>query len=398
MTDLLITRRGRALIAIACVAFALRLAIVLLARPLEVSDAGDYRDLAAHLVYSGEYYRIGNGGWDDGTMFQAYRTPGYPLARAALFVLVGPGPGPALWLNLVGEMAALLFLIATARRVLGDRGAIYAALLFTPIILFTASLMTESVSMGLWSGLAWAYVRGFGARNVPRALCLGIAVGAAILVRPLAVLWIPVLAAMLLARPRDPRTLAAFAAGPVTLVGAWALRNYAIFHTLVWSSTNLGAHNAADFGIAPERLVELRHSGLNEALADRALSAEVLGAATAAPVQTLQVLAQRLVDLFSVSWENCWELGDARANAFAGVPGGVLWIDWAVILLRIIHVLALLGVAAAIWRPQRRERPLLVPLLAFIGLQCLLSRGDVRFIAPVLPMLCIFAAGVLRRA
>jgi hypothetical protein len=394
-----ILRTERALLGIALVAFALRVYVLFACRPHEVSDAGDYRELAANLVEHGTYGRVGNSGWDEGLTFQAYRPPGYPLLRAALMIVAGPSPYPPLWLNVLGEMVALLFLVATARRLLDRRGVLLAACLFAPIVLFTTNLMTESISMGLWSALAWAYVARIGVGAPLRALGIGAVVAIAVLVRPLSIIWIPVLVAqMFFATQRDLRGIAALAAGPLVLVGAWTIRNYELFHAFVWSSTNLGVHNAPDFGISWTRLTELRQTGLNEAQADRALTREVIAAAASAPMHTLQVLGQRVVDLFSVSIDNCWELSFTRSDVLGRSPIGLALVDMSIGLLRVQHVLSLLGVAVAAWRPRLPERSLIVPLLAFVALQCLLSRGDVRFVAPVLPMLCIFAAAVVRRA
>ncbi len=265
------------------------------------------------------------------------------------------------------------------------------------MVMFTANLMTESISMGLWAVLMWGFVARVD--SVPRAAWIGFVAATAILVRPISIIWLPVLAAPML-RPgsRDGRSIVALATGPLLLVGSWTARNYAVFGTFVWSSTNLGVHNAPDFGIPWSRLTVLRHTGLDEVHADRALTREVLRAAAAAPVQTLRTLGQRVVDLFSVSTENCWELAFARSRVFAASPPGLFLLDASIAILRVQHVLAVLGAAAAARNPRLRERRLLIPLVAFVVLQCILSRGDVRFVAPAIPMLCIFAAGVVRRA
>lgn len=387
--------------AVLAFALVLRVAMVAVCRPAEVSDAGDYRDLAVSMLDRGEYGAIGNSGWNDGLDFRAYRPPGYPLVRAGLMLAFGRGTTPPLALNVVCELVALVCILAAARRTMDRRSALFAGALFATYVLFTASLMTESLSMALWAGLAYALTTRAHVRSLPRAVGVGVAVGFAVLVRPISVVWAPLLAWSFWATRREAGVrwragLGAFATAIAVVVGTWTARNYAVFGTFVGLSTNLGVHNAPDFGIPWSRLGALRRTGLDEPSANRALLGEVLRAAREDPAHTAEVLRDRLVDLFSISTENCWELAFARSDVYARSPAATLVLDYAIAAWRLLYVLAAYGALVAARTRHTAQRTVVGALVAFVALQCVLSRGDARLMAPAVPMLCLLAAGALR--
>lgn len=384
--------------AVVVLGLALRVALAIEARPQEISDAGDYRELAIGLIDSGEYGAIGNSGWNQGLPFRAYRPPGYPFIRAGLMLAFDRGPGPALWLNVICEGIALGFVLLTALHLLGRRAALVAAALFGTFVLFTASLMTESLSMALWAALAWSVATRAHVDRVRIGVVMGVIVGVAILVRPVSIFWVPVLAWPLLRATRRGqfRGLAAFVAPVVVLVGAWTVRNTMLFGSVVWISTNLGVHNAPDFGIPWARLSALRHEGLSEPAADRALTREIIAAAVADPTATRELYRTRMMDLFAVSPADCWELGFARDQVYRGSAFGLEVLDDAIALWRLLHVVGGLGIVRALLNKQAGSRVLIAPFVLFVLLQCVLSRGDVRLLAPAIPMLCVFAAQALK--
>jgi hypothetical protein len=390
---------ARATAFIVVLALAVRVYAVQCAEPSTMWDAGEYRDLAVSLVHDHAYARVGNSIWDDGLLHRAYRPPGYPFMRAALMVAFDEGPYPALWLNVIAEMMALGFVIAAARRATDRKGAFLAALVFAPTIPFVTNQLTESVSMALAGLLMWALLTHSAWRSGAHSALLGATLAIAILTRPISVFWIPALAWHWWASGRSARALAACAAPMVLLLGGWILRNYLVFHGFVWSSTNLGVHNSVEFGIPWARLAELRHSGLDEPSADRALVREVLASAASDPERTFDVLTQRATDLFSVSESNCVELEHSRTTIFASQPQMRDFLAWSIDWLRITHVIGLVGAALVSVQPRHPgERRLVAALVAFVVLQTLISRGDVRLVAPVLPMLSVLGAGMLRRA
>jgi len=388
---------GTALVVV--LALALRVYAVECAVPSDMWDAQDYRDLAQSLVHRHEYARIGNSGWDDGLVHRAYRPPGYPFFRAGLMVAFGEGPTPALYFNVVSEIVALCFVIAAARSASDRRGGLIAAVLFAPVILFVTNQLTESVSLAFAAVLTWGLVDRSVWRSRAHAILMGSILGLAILTRPISVFWAPALAIdWWRSADKSARRLAE-ALGPLlALIGAWTLRNYLLFGTFVWSSTNLGVHNAAELHIPWARLTELRRSGLDEPRADRALVREVVAVAVSQPYETFLLLKQRLTDLFSVSESNCVELEYSRTHVYAESPRMLDILHYSVLWLRMTHAVGVVGAFTAALRPAREaERRLLLPFVVFVVLQCLISRGDVRLIAPLLPILTVLGAGLVNR-
>jgi hypothetical protein len=237
----------RAMLLVALVALVLRLAFVIARdRPL-VSDEVDYHRLATTLASTGHYS-------EDGVP-TAYRPVGYPAIVAAVYSIAGPRPEAVHVLQAVVDAGSAVLLIAIAGGgVVGLLAGLFWAL-FPAAILYTDLLMPETVFTVCLLGAVLLTRRGFPASG-GRALAIGLLIGAATLIRPVALL---LLAAVPLAahvtRVTIPRPVPILA-GMLLLVAPWLARNAIVLHYpgLVTSTgTNLliGKHPHATGGYSP---------------------------------------------------------------------------------------------------------------------------------------------------
>jgi 4-amino-4-deoxy-L-arabinose transferase-like glycosyltransferase len=160
------------------------------------------------------------------------RTPGYPLLIATLYAVFGPKP----WvLSAAGACfcAGTAFaLFALARRLVDERAAFCAVLLFSldfgtfwrSLDVLSDSSFTCLLTVGLL--LAVASVQ---SSSAAAALLAGLALASATLARPISLYLLPLFSLVFLAgRPRRTALLraGAFAIPCLLLVGGWAIRNF----------------------------------------------------------------------------------------------------------------------------------------------------------------------------
>lgn len=249
---------------------ALRLAWMLVAAPVPVSDYEKYRSLAEELL---RYHQLGV------PEPSATRLPAYP-GLLALAMLVSRS---LVWLRFVNVLisAALVGLVygASYRLTRGDgltasAGALICALdptfiFFSPVLasehLFTALLMASLLVLLLPGPGLW-----------PRALLAGVLFGFGVLTRGEGLFHLPTaFVALALAVPGWQRRIAAYAVfliPVVVMAGAWSARNRALVGPGAGLSTTGGtnfymAHNAVTYGY--ESLEDTPLAGLPELEAHR---------------------------------------------------------------------------------------------------------------------------------
>ena len=228
------SRSRRLILAAAGVAILVRLAFGLLYwtnRPL-THDEREYLSLAASLAAGrGFTYTEPR---ELGTSPQFGRAPGYP-AFVALFrpdaaASASPASIKAVQ-SLLGAVAVVL-IAAIARRAAGDRAAAIAAwlaALYPPLAWISGYVLSEVLYLPLILACVLWLDR---ANTSTRAALAGMLVGAAVLVRPGTLVFVP-LAALWLVRRGSMIRGAAFALAVALVVLPWTVRNLRTHGTLV---------------------------------------------------------------------------------------------------------------------------------------------------------------------
>ena len=216
-------------------------------RSFEFGDSAGYWELA-RTIAAGQPYRYGS---DDARVF---RTPGYPILLAPLFLVGGPQP-PVLWARALGAVFGTLAVGGVwwlAGRLFGGRAgwiagcvaAVYPGAVISSVLVLSEApfcpLMLAQIA--LWT-VAWqsASLR----RATALALCAGLVAGAATLVRPSWLLFTPgavLLGLVFFATRRRHLALgAAMLAGLVAMLAPWWIRNAEVTGRFVPTTLEVGA-------------------------------------------------------------------------------------------------------------------------------------------------------------
>ena len=391
-------RPTRAEWALLALALLLRLWLVAHATWLPVSDTRDYHELARSLASGKGYVQVYEGERAEysGLAFHAFRMPGYPAFLAVLYSLFGWDPMVGYAANVASELGTQLLLLALGRRLLGPAGSVAAQALFATHVVWTASLMTESLFTLLFTALVLLIVLDRATAAPAGAGGFGLLLTAALFVRPIAGAVLPVaLARTLRARPaRRGALLAVLILAPVGLgLAAWTARNHQRLGSLVILTTNLGAHNAPFFGIDRARIVEDgRRQGLNEVGINEALVAEIGRAVAGSPAWAAWLYTRRALDLFSLG-----RPGEVRAllatRTFASPdrsPGAHRAYGLLLLQYYLTYPLAFAG-AILLVRERRPLRGVWAILGSYVLAHAVVSDGNFRLAAPLYPLLCLFA-------
>ena len=397
------TRAQRLIVAAAVVGLALRLAFGFgyWQHRLLTHDEGEYLTLAKNLTLGKGF--VYDAPEAEGVSAQQFgRAPGYPFFLA----LVGAGRGefdatPArvkLAQSIVGSFGVwLLGLIAY--RSAGPRAGIAAAAIgavYPPLVWICSYVFSEA----LYSTLALASVvvmnraldRADVGRSTAMAIGAGLVAGAAILVRPAMLVFLPIAALWLIALRRTHLAVTLVVAAAL-VVAPWTIRNARVYHRFVlvaseggvtfWTGNHPGARGEGDLAANP-----------NLKLADLAFRAEHAGLTA----EQLEPLYYR--DAIRAIAENpLWWVGLLLKKLFyTFVPAGPSYALHSPLyrFVSIASYLLLLPVAvlgAAQWwrRPHRPET--LVPLAASAVIVCVVFFPQERFRIPVLDPALIVCAG-----
>lgn len=375
-------------------ALAVRLVLALSPALLDASDAFDYRRLGLSLASHATYEEV----IDDpnsavnGIRFLAYRPPGYPVLRAALF-LFSSEDRPTAVAQAVLETLAIALAFALVRRMHGEREALGAAAALATYAIWVPSLTTESLTFFLWVSAAYLAFREGPARG--RGVLLGLVIGWAILTRPTSIALVFLLPFL----PRAERTrVGAWAlAATALIVGAWIGRNWLVLGTPALS-TNAGIHMAISYGLGSlTDWGRMHHEGLGEAQISSELSGRVRDAFLERPAAMWLEVLERAASFFVPTREDCFELRMIETVGFVEHPAAFLPIALARALAPIGYVLGWLALAVGAVRRDVLSRALLGVVVAFAIAHCLASRVDLRLVAPVAPFLFLAAGSAIAR-
>jgi 4-amino-4-deoxy-L-arabinose transferase-like glycosyltransferase len=399
------------LVAILLLATAARAAVILATPHYHpVNDAADYDHYAVTLARYGTYPASTLGGPT------AFYPPGFPVALAFAYRLVGVGSAGGRWeagriaQAILGVVAiALIFLIG--RRLWGRRAGLVAAgiaAVYPPLILAGSSLMSEPLYIVLTLA---AVLAALAQRQSPRrlwwAVLAGVLAAMVVMTRDNGIFFVlPLMFLVWSERPRRSwyslRAPLALLVATLIALAPWATRNTIVFHRFVPLGTETGyalSGTYNDLARADHKYPALwqptigptlklhANRRLNEADISSRLVTQSIDFVRAHPGYPFEVAFWSSVRLLNLQ-------GPGLEHTVAGVWGYPGWLAvlsvyafWLVALLAILAVLARAG-GGVPWAFWACPLMLVAPSLLFLGLT--------RYRVPADPYVLLLAAlGVL---
>ena len=262
-------RRSRRLIlAAAGVALLLRLAFAFFYwtdKPL-THDEREYLSLAESLS-GGRGFTYDETG-DTGTSPRFGRAPGYPAFLALFPMPARPESAPAIIKIVQSALGAIgiLLIASTARRAAGERAGVIAAWIATvypPLVWMPSYVLSEALYLPLALGctLLLTVAGTTLPSNIRRSAAAGLIAGAATLVRPGMLIFLP-MAALWLAGRRQLATALAFTLAATVVIAPWTVRNVRHYGRFVliaseggvtfWTGNHPRARGEGDLAANPE--------------------------------------------------------------------------------------------------------------------------------------------------
>ncbi len=402
-------RARRLILAAAIVGLAARLAFGLLYwvdKPL-THDEREYLALARSVAAGrGFTYPPGH---ETGTAQQFGRAPGYPLFLAAVGVPDHDVASSPLRIKIAQSVlgAVVVWLIGLiAGRALGGRGAIAAAAiaaLYPPLVWMCAYVLSETLFSLAALGAVFVLDGAMQRARTHRAggagvLVAGLLAGAAALVRPVMLFFLP-LALLWVLRRRRPALAIAFLVAALAVILPWTARNYRVYDRFVlvaseggvtfWTGNHPLSRGDGDLAANPElKRAELefrrRHPGLT--------------------AEQLEPLYYRDALAYIGDHPGWWLALLARKAFYTVVPAGSSYTlhSWKYFTAAAASYLLLLPCALAglarLWRSPQRPTALLLAA-ASVLVAGLVFFPQERFRIPVLdPALIVCAAAFAARA
>jgi 4-amino-4-deoxy-L-arabinose transferase-like glycosyltransferase len=367
-------------------------------------DSDGYWELGRTIAH-GEAYEYGP------LKYKVFRTPGYPLVLAPLF-LVSRDP-PVIWgraLSALLATAAVACVAGLARLLFDERAALVAAAIgavYPEAISLGAFVLSEApfVPLMLLNLMAWtkAWRATEPKQIVGWALAAGIGAGLATLMRPSWLLFVPFAAAIGLAlgpqRGKHARIAAVMLAALCLTMLPWWIRNYAVAGRLVPTSLQVGA--SLYDGLSPTATGASEMSFVRQFVSEQQVADRQPGANTAGLFEDR--LDRRMRDA-ALEW---LRQNPGRATQLAGIKLLRMWspvpnaAEFGSTTLRLVlattftpvMLLALVGA----WRYCRRELPYLLLVLPAIYFTCLhvVFVSSIRYRQPAMLPLIVLAAAVV---
>ena len=364
-------------------------------------DSESYWELA-RTIARGQPYEFGP------EKYAIFRTPGYPLLLAPLFLVDGDRPHVlcARAISALLGTAAVWGVAALAKLLFDRRTALVAAAIaavYPEAIAQSTFVLSEApfCPLMVWQLVAWA--RAWQKRSLTWASLAGVLAGLATLMRPSWLLFIPFALAIGLVMGRDRRQQALISG--VMLVALcvtmtpWWIRNYVVASRLVPTTLQVGAslydglsptaNGASDMRFVERFVVEQRAAdqraggklpGIFEDRLDRRMRYASINWARANP--------RRVAELVGIKFLRMWS---PLPNA-AEFRSSTLRLALALTYTPLI-VLAAVG----LWRFGRRDWPYVLCALPAVYFTCLhvIFVSSIRYRQPAMLLLIVLAAGVI---
>lgn len=363
----------------------LRLMWVLLFPTVPTSDGAFYLQLAAQ-VARGEQMHIG--------ALYAYWPPGYPLFLSPFVAVLNTAVTVPLTQILLFVVAAI-GVYRLAALLLSAQAASYSVWLFALWPSLISSCATPEKEILVSACLVWAVwltLRG----TRPLLLLAGLAYGAACLVQPSTQLLIPAVAVFLLVRQRARAVplIALLVLGAAIVIAPWTARNYEVFNTFRFISTNGGdnlyrANNPLATGgftlrgeVDTSAMPELERDSIAKALAVTWMREH--------PGDFLRLALHKQVlfmgdDAYGV-FATFRSQGDARNNVVYAIVKAISngwWLcAWLIVAIRVVGGYRLGNAAVLVWA-----------WLYLFGLHTVFEANG-KYHAPVVWVLCIAVAAL----
>ena len=337
----------------------------------------------------------------------ANRGPGYSYFVAGVLALVqgpaqgGTGAGASLIIAIRMVQAALAGLLCWAICVIGRKlfsplaGLAAAAVVAVDPILtyFSALVLSETLFAVLLAG-AFACLLNSASGRMAWAAAAGGLLGLAALVRPPVLLMIPPLAAVWLAlnwrASGSLRTAAIVVAVALAVISPWPIRNYQLTGRAVFTTLSSGASlyegtcPEADGGPAMDKIAWPKEiGGMTEAQKNDFLRSRAIECMKADPMRMARLAAVKLARF----WNVFPNFGEYRRPAYLLVSG----------LYGIPVMICILAGIVLAARQTRAAWILMVPAEYFSVLHMVFV-GSVRYRAPVMPLLAVFAGVAIAAA
>lgn len=369
-----------------------------------VTDFAWYYERALDLI-QGQGYGV------DGSA-TAYWPVGYPAFLALFFKLVGPSVGLAQTLNVILTTALTPLTFWITRKASGSTLAALTAGLLVAIspqaIGYSSILASEPLFTALvLGGLAALCGKG---RYMPW-IGMGVLLGFATLVRPQAILLIPIFALwrfIWFRSPEDSRKDILLRAGISCLVAGlvclpWIYRNYRIFDTFVFVSTN-GGDNLF-IGNNPEATGRyqpppyLANSSIEELRLDQERKAIASAYITENPGRFISLIPAKLKYTFLTSTDVAYWGFQTQYDQLI-TPGMGRYRNWYLFTKSSAHWyqigLLLLAGVGFVWTVVTRRQAGLASLgIAFVlytGLLTIVFFGNPRFFFPAIPFMAMLGS------
>ncbi len=406
-----VCRSWRWLAVVLCLAFGLRLAGAFYwqarfaGEGFHFGDSEGYWVLARSIARGGPY-EFGAGG------ARVFRTPGYPMLLAPLFLVFGDDP-PVMLARVQSAVfgtVAVLGVWLLARRLYGTPAANLAGLaaaVYPGLIALSVPILSEAAFCALLPFQLLLWTLAWQAATKGRSLLLGVStglVGASItLIRPSWLLFMPfaILAGLVFGRQRTRHTLLAAAVMTGLVVGMtpWWIRNARVTGHFVPTTLQVGASlydgwspratGASDMSYVPafeeaERQAEaegiVNTGDTFEYRLDRRMREAAMSWARQHPLEVLKLAAVK----FARIW-NIWPNEPAFSRPVVRVAVAVTYLP--------LLVLGLIGAYGAIVRGW----PYVLCFLPAVYLTALhmVFIGSIRYREPAMMGLIVLAAGTL---
>lgn len=243
-----------------CVAILIRAALLtgmIFSTPIEsclLPDSPTYELPALSIARHGDFGSVPNGPYAP----EVIRTPGYPLAIAAIYKLCGERRAAVLLFHVLLDAMLIHVIFFFGKSLWGRKAGLVAALVYAfnlasfdiALYLLSDYFFAFIVTIALWLGCKLARP---GRWPVTTACCFGLVAACATMVRPVFYYWFVVLAAWLafltLTRRISWRACAAGILPWVLIVGGWQARNKVLTGDATFcqiQNVNLYLYRAAD--------------------------------------------------------------------------------------------------------------------------------------------------------
>lgn len=330
--------------------------------------------------------------------------PGFPLLLSAFYRLVGPSVALARTVNLFLTCAVIGLTFRLASRLFGPATANAAGLLMAVWpgqIPYGGAVLSEPLFAVLCLG-ACATLVGAQRSWLARALLVGALLGGAVLTRPAALLFAPVVGVMAWltgARPTRVVSVTAIAVIVMTAsVTAWGYRNFRAFGAWIPLTTSSGlalwqGNNPASHGLPSDANVE-PYLDLGEVARDARARVDAVRYIKDHKGRALRLFGAKLYRTF----ETDAEVADSAMAATPALPGAARRVFVAV-TTTFFNTMMLLycGFVASILADPARRRVGFVVILpvAYFGLAQAPFIAQYRYNYPAIPFVAIGVAAVL---